>query len=133
VRRLLAPVLFSTFLFAAAAALSSCGCDRNTVFPVDPVVYEQLQGRYGSEALPVRECEKICATHHFGATGQEGAGGDGQGGATTGTTTSSTTASATSNPAVYPAETSAMQAVTECFLTTINWQLPAVSCTGDCW
>ncbi len=123
---------FAGLLLAAATVLSACNCEETTIFPVDPVVHQQLVDRYGSDGLPLRECEQICATRRIIAAAEEDVS-DGGLDASAADSGDAGEGGAPSASAVRPADPVTMQAVTECHLTTINWEIPAVSCTGDCW
>ena len=128
-------------LGVAALSLWSVGCacpDATTVLPIDTARYQSLLGRYGSEALPDYECEKLCPlqshtpTSCEGSAGTAGDGGSNDGGAagaggSGGTGGATGTAGTGGTPCT---EQPAFAYLEECKLATIEWTTPAVICTG---
>lgn len=112
---LLRLLLTASLPFAAAggvavvplAALGGCSCgEETTVFPISKAEFDALRARYGDEGVPTPDCQRICVS----AATPEADAGSADGG--------------TVDPAANPFF------VSECTLTTIEWDTPAASCTG---
>ncbi|MFS8067681.1 MAG: hypothetical protein ACMG6S_15055 [Byssovorax sp.] len=115
---LLRVLLTASLPFAAAggaavvplATLGGCACDEATsVFPISRHDFDTLTKRYGSDGVPVGDCQRLCVLPE---TAEADAGADGGD--------------------VVPA--ARVFVASECALTTIEWDTPAVACTGtpDC-
>lgn len=95
---------------ATLVTLGGCECGEvTTVFPISQHDFDTLTTRYGSDGVPVGDCQRICVSP---GNAEADAGDDGG--------------------AAAPA--ARVFSVSECALTTIAWDAPAVSCTGtpDC-
>jgi hypothetical protein len=107
--------LVAALLPIAAGPLAACGTcpEQTTVIPITAEEYESLASRYGIEALPLEDCDRLCGLDDGGGSG--GSGGAGTGGSGAATTSSSS---------------DGFQSVRECSLVTIEFSEPAVLCTG---
>ncbi|NUP07720.1 MAG: ferritin-like domain-containing protein [Polyangiaceae bacterium] len=118
-RYLLAPLVPAAslpfLLQPVVLGLTGCACPASTAtFPISAADHDTLWNRYGNEALPIKECERLCVVE------PEGGGGGGEGGAGGDATN-------------LPSE-EAFVGISECKLTTIEFDTPAVYCEGtfDC-
>lgn len=130
----------------AGLALCAMGCacpDATTVLPIDAGRHQSLLARYGSEALPDYECERLCPLQSDEPTtcagnagvgggsssegGHGGSGGVGGAGGGAGTGGATGTAGSGATPCT---EQPAFAYLDECKLATIEWTTPAVICTG---